>query len=431
MTRFSWKKHPELEKELARLMRSGMRPKDICAAMRAAFPEYGLRKAQIVQRMYDLTEHAHGKATDPLLAGAEKRRIKAEARVRELERMNGALLKSATDIEALIASIEATGAACANMICNVPSELPNTPGASQAARKRTAVLLVSDWHSTEVVRADVTRGINAYDMDTLARRVWALSRKTRAWLRDARRRWDIERLIVCILGDQYSGVIHNLQETNECDPGFGVVWTGALTGQLIGTLAYDLPVEVHEVPGNHGRFGPKPKHKVPRETFDWLIGAFAHAQLGGLIKDKRIVWDRHNGWFDDFVVYGRRYVIAHGDQVRGSLGIPYYGIKRLISSIREQQAMLDDRERARGETLESVSVYQVLIGHFHRPALVGDMVMNGTVKGVDEFSTHEGMSPVPAMQVGFLVDPEYGTCGVEMFDVSNAVDPHGFALPEG
>ena len=431
MTRFPWSEHPELDRELARLMSSGKRPKDVVAELQAAHPEYELRRQQIIQRIYDLTEHAHGKATDPLLAGAEKRRIKAEARVRELERTNAALLKTATDIEALIASVEATGAASAGLVSHPYPERASVSSASQAARKRTAVLLVSDWHSTEVVRADVTRGINAYDMDILARRIWALLRKVRAWVRDARRRWDIERLIVCILGDQFSGVIHNLQETNECDPGFGVVWTGSLTGQFIGGLAHDLPVEVHEVPGNHGRFGPKPKYKVPRETFDWLIGAFAHAQLGGLIKDKRIVWDRHNGWFDDFVVYGRRYVIAHGDQVRGSLGIPYYGIKRLISSIREQQAMLDDRERARGETLESVSVYQVLIGHFHRPALVGDMVMNGTVKGVDEFSTHEGMSPVPAMQVGFLVDPEYGTCGVEMFDVSNAVDPHGFALPEG
>lgn len=431
MTRFAWSAHRDLQTELKHLASTGKKPIQVIRAFQAAHPELGLRYAQIKQQLFDLTEHSHGKASDPLLAGAEKRRIKAEARVRELERVNAALLKSATDTEALIASVEATGAAAAGLVSNVSQEPATQPSAPQAARKRTAVLLVSDWHSTEVVRADVTRGINAFDMDTLARRVWALQKKTRAWLRDARRRWDIERLIVCILGDQYSGVIHDLQETNECDMGFGLVWTGSLTGQMIGALAQDVPVEVHEVPGNHGRFTHKPKLKVPRESADWLIGAFAHAQLGGLIRDKRVVWNRHNGWFDDFVVYGRRYVIAHGDQVRGSLGIPYYGIRRLISSIREQQAMLDDRERARGETLESVSVYQVLIGHFHRPALVGDMVMNGTVKGVDEFSTHEGMSPVPAMQVGFLIDPEYGTCGVEMFDVSNATDAHEFALPEG
>jgi hypothetical protein len=422
---FRWRDRPELSVELLGLMSKIKDKKDIVVAFQARHPELELRKNQIMQRMYDLHDHAHGKASDQFVADAEKGRIKAEAKAKGLKRTNEALLKSATDIESLIASVEAAGRECEKLV----QRAQPLPKIATGGRKRSAAILLSDAHATEVVRADVTRDINEFNMDILACRMWALQSKVKAWIRDARARWDIEKLYVCIIGDMHSGVIHDLQETNECDPGFGIVWTGSLLGQFIGGLSEDVEIEVREVPGNHGRFSAKPKYKVPKATLDWLIGAFAHAQLEQRIKVGRVAWNRHNGWFDDFVVYNRRYVITHGDQVKGTFGIPHYGIRRLISAIREQQALLDDRERARGETLESVSVYQVLGAHFHQPSTSLDMIINGTLKGVDEYSTHEAMKPVPAIQIGFLIDPEFGTCGTELFDVSNSPDAHGFCLP--
>jgi hypothetical protein len=75
-------------------------------------------------------------------------------------------------------------------------------------------------------------------------------------------------------------------------------------------------------------------------------------------------------------------------------------------------------------------VYKLLIGHFHQFACVKDVVINGTLKGVDEYSNGNAWDPVPAMQIALFDDAEYGACQIEPLYLDNPAEEHGFALPE-
>ena len=86
-----------------------------------------------------------------------------------------------------------------------------------------------------------------------------------------------------------------------------------------------------------------------------------------------------------------KFLIEHGDAIRGQLGIPYYGFARNKG-----------KEAVRRMNTEKGFHYQS-IGHFHVPAIIdGDMYVNGSLSGTSEFD-HICSRHAEPSQVAFLV----------------------------
>lgn len=360
---------------------------------------------------------------DTAVAGLERELHRTQAKLAELQGRHRAFVAASSDSLAIAEAIRET-------VVPLPAARPRIIRNARK-RPRTAVILAGDWHATETVWPDGVRGINRYDMDTCARRAWLLAEKQRAWLEDVSHQWDIDRCVVALLGDMNSGNIHDeLAETNEVDVGRGVVWTGALLGEYLWYLGERTRLKVVAVPGNHGRLSLKPKAKVPTESLDWIAYAIARERLRDMARDGWVSWDLGSTWVETFTAQRRLFVVTHGQQVRGQMGIPFYGFRRLVAELMKTQQAVDNRTLAMHREIETIGLYRVIVGHFHQSARLPDAILNGTLKGTDEYSVASSMAPVDASQTAFLVDPAWGVCGEEQFDVNDAPDPHGFTLPD-
>jgi len=262
----------------------------------------------------------------------------------------------------------------------------------------TPWLLLSDLHLDEVVQPAEIGGVNAYN-----RRIAEM--RLRATFQGAaelpRRYWsgiEYDGIVVAMLGDIYSGDIHDeLAQTNE-DTILGSVlhWSDQLAAG-IALLADEFgKVHVPVVVGNHGRRSRKPRAKFrARDNFDWFTGHLLARTFAG---DSRVTFDVSDS--ADLVVstYGTRVMCTHGDQASGGAGIGgiWPPIMRLDARKRQRQAAVNQ------------PYDQLVMGHWHSLTFGRDWVVNGTTKGMDEYSHISNFGFEVPQQGMFLITPEHG-----------------------
>lgn len=150
------------------------------------------------------------------------------------------------------------------------------------------------------------------------------------------------------------------------------------------------------VTGNHGRTTHKIRAKGRAFTsFDWL--AYAMLQLV-FEKDRRVQFMVPDGPDASFSVYGTRYLLTHGDQFRGGDGM----IGALGPIIRGDH-------RKRGRNGQVGAEYDVLlIGHWHQLIQLQRIIVNGSLKGYDEYAYSNNFPFERPRQALWITHPEHG-----------------------
>lgn len=132
------------------------------------------------------------------------------------------------------------------------------------------------------------------------------------------------------------------------------------------------------LPGNHGRYGRKGEKKK-KVSFDRLLANFSSELLKNY--GDRITWDIPDSPFFEFEVEGHAVHAEHFDAVKSWNGLPYYGLDRAAGRL-SQIAMARD-----------VKFKYFMGGHYHSGAMIerpgGMIVLNGSMMGPTEFSSHE------------------------------------------
>lgn len=266
----------------------------------------------------------------------------------------------------------------------------------------TIVAFLSDVHASEVVRPEEIGHYNAYNLAICEQRLRRFFERTILVARKFLAGVEYDGIVLPLGGDLVSGDIHDeLLQTNE-------VSTLRACEILVPWLATGVEMfaeefgKVHVVsaPGNHGRTTKKPVHKKRSEG-----NADTHiARL--LANDLRrsgdaVTFDIPESSDVDFEVYGYRFSMEHGDNLKfngtseiGSLGPVKRGNLRKTKKRQEQGAPFK----------------YGLYGHFHQfvPAYTQGFVMNGSLKGYDEYASDGQFSPEPAQQALLVVTPEFG-----------------------
>lgn len=271
----------------------------------------------------------------------------------------------------------------------VPRNTPSSPG--------VPTLFLSDLHWGEVVKAGQINGVNTYNVKIAHARIHALFESAVHLLQIVSPKMDYPGLVLILGGDMISGNIHDeLQATNE----FNTMPTVLdLYGVLVGliTQAADTfgRVFLPCVTGNHGRDTHKIWNKDRHATsFDWLLYCFLAKHFEG---DKRVTFLIPDGPDAYYRIYGHRYLLTHGDQFRGGDGM----IGALGPIIRG-----DHKKRSRNAQVD-MEYDTLLMGHWHQYMHLTRLIVNGSLKGYDEYAYNNNFGFEMPQQALWLTHPKY------------------------
>lgn len=267
------------------------------------------------------------------------------------------------------------------------------------AHSATAVVMLSDMHFDEVIRPEQMGGINAYNRDIATMRLekWAKNVVKLARYYSAGQKWD--GVVVMLGGDALSGNIHpELVATNDDTPIGGIVYWSEMLAAALNMIRGEFPrMHIAATWGNHGRDTPKQWAKLgARTNFDWLLAK----QIERHFRDDKKVTAQVPEAFETFVpIYGWGHLLTHGNHGVGSSA--GQGIAGIWAPIMRMRAKTANRYSAQGQPFSTM-----WNGHWHQYIPTPSLVINGSLKGADDWGTGMGFMPEPPQQAFAIVTPE-------------------------
>lgn len=237
-------------------------------------------------------------------------------------------------------------------------------------------LFLSDWHWGEVVQADQVDFANEFNMEIAHARARRTVETAVDLLDNHLVGVDFPGVIVALGGDMVTGDIHEeLTATNDApimptvlDLFSTLVWVLETLADRYGAVFAPC------VTGNHGRNTKKIQSKDRNATnFDWLVYMLLAKHFE---RDRRITFHIPEGSDCRYRVYDHSFLLTHGDQFRGGDGI--IGPLGPITRGRHKKASRDASLDKNWDTM--------LCGHFHQLMQLPHLIVNGSLKGLDEYA---------------------------------------------
>tara|TARA_S200000501_G_scaffold374554_1_gene424399 strand:- start:1092 stop:2282 length:1191 start_codon:yes stop_codon:yes gene_type:complete len=277
-------------------------------------------------------------------------------------------------------------------------------------------LFLSDWHWGEVVVDKEISGLNSYNLEIAQKRCEKIFDNFIDTYTNRIAPFNYDGCVVALGGDMVSGTIHDeLLETNDVDIMAQVV---SMTEHLIAGLEKIVEtfnkVAVFCVVGNHGRNTKDKRFKrKTHQSFDWLSYQMLDKYFA---KNNDIHFVIPEGSDVLYKIYNTTYLLTHGD----SLGRGGGGAVGMLGPVSTGDQKRRNRQMGLG------SPYDVLIcGHFHQLSMLPSKIVNGSLKGFDEYAYGLGLPPEPPAQASWLTHPTKGvTIQVPVFcsEEEDAVD---------
>lgn len=320
--------------------------------------------------------------------------LSPEAKIKQENR----LLKSKVfDLEKELQSLQKT-IQVLKKIENKPITLfPFPPVREKTSGHVTALVLFSDTHFDEVVDPSAVMGKNAYNRSIALLRVEEFVNNLIKLSKDYTGYVKYDGLVLAMLGDILSGTIHeDLRETNEKTIIDSVLFWSGVVASMIKTIyeSLELPMYIPCVVGNHGRLTEKRKVKnYTVDNFDFLLYKLVESEVNKL--GYKIKMDISLSTSKVIKIYNSRILLTHGDDFRGGSGISGNLTPLSIGFFRKGRLM-----QSLGDGIDYMAV-----GHFHERSNYHEIMMNGTMKGMDEYTFSHGYAFQEPMQSFILFDP--------------------------
>jgi hypothetical protein len=266
----------------------------------------------------------------------------------------------------------------------------------------THVLQYSDLHAAEVVSLSAMNGLNEYNWDIMLDRHQTLAAAIRSFKKN--RPYPIDELVVLGLGDMVTGDIHDeLRETNEVVVSEAAVRLGYDMAEFIATELVPLykRIRIAAVVGNHGRTTRKPEFKNASKNWDWIAYKVMELRLAEF---DSVSVELPTGFEQVVTVCDRNILMFHGDGVPTNMpGVPWGGITRRTKELADTYAAL------------GIRVDHFALGHYHEANVVSQkrILMNGSIKGPDEYSMKRYGGGRPACQLLHTFHPTRGLVGTD------------------
>lgn len=267
---------------------------------------------------------------------------------------------------------------------------PSAPG--------VPTLFLSDLHWAEKVFPSQINGVNEYNLAIAKERMTTLVDSAIHLLEIISPKMDYPGIVMPLGGDMISGNIHDeLTATNEINSMPAVLdLFGVLAGVIRAMADKFGAVFLPCVSGNHGRDTHKIWNKDRHHTsFDWLLYQFLARHFES---DKRVTFYIPDGSDAYYKVFNHAYLLTHGDQFRGGDGM----IGCLGPILRG-----DHKKRSRNAQID-MEYDTMLMGHWHQYIHHGRVIVNGSLKGYDEYAYNNNFGFEQPQQALWLTHPKYG-----------------------
>lgn len=278
--------------------------------------------------------------------------------------------------------------------------------AGKSSGTAALVAFLSDVHAGEIVRPEEMGGVNSYNLRIAEARLKRFFERIITLSRNYFGSLTYSGLVLNLGGDLVSGDIHDeLEQTNELSVLDTTLWLAPRLVAGIEALAEEFPsVHVVSEPGNHGRDSKIPRFKGrSAHNADTHIARMVAMYWSQKNTSDAVTFDIPESYDADFTVFGTRFTAEHGENLQknnpgtseiGSLG----PVKR--GSLRKARAKLEQ-----GQPFDVM-----LVAHFHQLVYAPSQgfVMNGSLKGYDEYAKGLNLKPEPPQQALFVVTPEHG-----------------------
>ena len=325
------------------------------------------------------------RANDPKVLQFEVKRLRAELKRAQEKELSEEVIR-----RSIISLAKNAAETSAPAWLAKPARKPSAPG--------VPTLFLSDLHWGEVVKPAQINGVNEYNVAIAHKRIDTLAESAVQLLRILNPAMDYPGLVLLLGGDMISGNIHEeLAATNEINTMPTVLdLFGKLASFIKGMADQFGAVFVPCVTGNHGRNTRKTWNKDRHHTsFDWLLYCFLAKHFE---HDKRITFQIPDSSAAYFKIYGYRYWLEHGDQFKGGDGV----IGSLGPIIRG-----DHRKRSRNAQVD-MEYDTMLLGHWHQYMHLTRLIVNGSLKGYDEYAFNNSFPFERPQQALWLTHPKYG-----------------------
>lgn len=273
-----------------------------------------------------------------------------------------------------------------------------TPTPKKGTKVVIPTAFLSDTHWDESVDPGQVNWVNGYDRPIATARLHNFFENIIKVCDNYLTGMEYPGLVLPLGGDLFSGNIHDeLKETNEdalC--GSMIYWLDPMIAGInllkkrFGKLF--IPVVV----GNHPRMSKKPRAKGGvRDNFDWLFGQLIAREFSN---DPDVTVQVSESFDLLYTLFNTRYLLTHGDQFRGGSGISAELSPLFIGDARKKS-----KQQAVGQP------YDIMImGHRHRLMFMDapGIIVNGSVKGYDEYALRENFKFEYPKQAFWLTDPE-------------------------
>lgn len=261
--------------------------------------------------------------------------------------------------------------------------------------------LWSDWHWGEVVRLEEMGGVNEFNSEIARKRVHGLADKVVELAVHHMVNPNYPGIVVNLGGDMISGLIHEeLRDTNDQ---FIFPTLLDLQDNIAAALIQMADVFKHVfvvcVVGNHGRNSIKPRMKGRVYTsFEWSV----YCQLERFFRnDPRFQFMVPNEADAYYRVYNHRFLLTHGDSMGVKGGD---GIIGSIGPIMRGAVKVGRSESEIGRDFDTI-----VMGHWHSYMDVKGIIVNGALKGYDEYARLGLRVPYERpTQCLWFVHPEHG-----------------------
>ena len=270
------------------------------------------------------------------------------------------------------------------------SDKPSSPG--------VPTLFLSDLHWGEVVHPSQINGVNRFNLSLARSRLRYTVETAVRLLEILDPKLKYPGIVVPLGGDMISGNIHEeLQATNELNTMPTLL---DLYDHLVGAIRMMADtfgsVFLPCVSGNHGRDTRKTWAKDRHHTsFDWLLYQFLGKHFSN---DKRVTFYIPDGPDALYRIFETTYNLTHGDQFRGGDSI----IGPIGPLTRGNQKKLA-RNQAVGQD------YDILIaGHWHQYIHTRRLIVNGSLKGYDEYAFSNNFGFEEPTQAMWMTHPRHG-----------------------
>ena len=306
-----------------------------------------------------------------------KQQVKTQDRLRELR----GLLR----VEARIENLKSYIIEAANSVkpLILPVQRPLHLGGNVIA----ANLLISDWH----IGSQTTIGMGNFNLEEANRRVDNLYYQVVEYIE----KFSITKLNVINLGDMIEGIINaSVRVQNELDVIDSTIQAAELIATLLTRLSKHLiHISYYDTSDNHGRVFPDYKQNIEKENFGrlitwWLRPALARNEVSNVqIHTETIEPGNTLGAFEvsaDPGVIGTSFAFAHGhlDKVTNVVEHFLNITHRLYDFIYLAHFHIEQIKKTTGNTT---------------------VIVNGSLKGVDDYSTVKRFGNSSATQTLHIV----------------------------